>query len=413
MHGVFHVLDKHGGIHDGAQVLHAVDDERYAHHDREHLLAVKGVKDQQDAQHQAHDRAHERDPPRVRAHAPRIDGDLQLEHAVDEHEQTDHDRENVHQCRGAPEHEHAEDDAEQADCKIEPDGHALDLADEIEHDLHHTEHGHGSAENAADHNERRLGVHNEIDAEEQKHRAEHDVAPLDALENSHGISSLQAERLVDEHDLDLRHVEHLPPEHEQRVAAAALAAAVEAAAGRVTRLVAVKAPHVLHGGGVARAGERAVEVRADLVCARDDVHRLADAVDHGGEAVAAAVDVEDLAVFRNGVGAAEVHGRGQRVAERVKARRAPVPPDGVVSGKPVIQADLVDGLAAADADGGAVDRAVEIVRRLAPGGEVPHGEAAAGQRADGFFDVHGTCLHISYCALILPSSSAAVNFLCG
>ena len=177
--------------------------------------------------------------------------------------------------------------------------------------------------------------------------------------------------------------------------------------------VAVKALHVLHGGRVARAGERAVKVRADLVRARDDVHRLAEAVDHGGEAVAAAVDVEDLAVFRNGVGAAEVHGRGQRVVERVKARRAPVPPDGVVSGEPVIQADLVDGLAAADADGGAVDRAVEIVRRLAPGGEVPHGEAAAGQRADGFFDVHGTCLHISYCALILPSSSAAVNFLCG
>ena len=51
-----------------------------------------------------------------------------------------------------------EDDAEQADGKVKADGHALDLADEVEHDLHHTEHGHGSAEDAADHDQRRLGI---------------------------------------------------------------------------------------------------------------------------------------------------------------------------------------------------------------------------------------------------------------
>ena len=221
--------------------MHTVNDERYAHHDREHLLAVEGIEDQQHAQHQTHDRAHERDPPRVCAHAPRIDGDLQLEDAVDEHEQADHDREHICQRGGAPEHERAEDDAKQPHGKVKADGHALDLADEVEHDLHHTEHGHGSAEDAADHDQRRLGIGDQEDTEEQKHRAEHDIAPLDALKDLHVNASLQAERLVDEHDLDLGHVHHLSPEHEQRVAAAALTAAVDTAPELVARLVAVKA----------------------------------------------------------------------------------------------------------------------------------------------------------------------------
>ena len=89
-------------------------------------------------------------------------------------------------------------------------------------------------------------------------------------------------------------------------------------------------------------------------------------IDGGGDPVPGPVDVDDLAGLRHAVGGGEVHLRGGRLGQ---GPVLPVPDGLVMGGQPVVQAHLPQGHGAAQAHGGVVDLAVQIVGRLLGGGE--------------------------------------------
>ena len=162
------------------------------------------------------------------------------------------------------------------------------------------------------------------------------------------------------------------PDHGQPVTDALGAVAVVAFqfvlhAGRLP----VQAAGVERRGDVPRPPEGLVKGLGQLVAA----HEIVDALmgtGGGGDAVAGAVDVDELAGLRQGVDAGEVDlGRGG-VCQGLRAGGEPVPVDGAGPGKKRIQLHGLGGHAAADADGLA-----GTFRREPPGGVLAGGEAVA------------------------------------
>ena len=89
-----------------------------------------------------------------------------------------------------------------------------------------------------------------------------------------------------------------------------------------------------------------------------------------------------------GVGGGEVYLRVGCGLPRLLIVSHPVPVDGVVLREAVIQPHLLDGHAAADADGFAGDTADEIIRRFLGGIEIAHRKAPLLQGSNRFLDVH-------------------------
>ena len=75
------------------------------------------------------------------------------------------------------------------------------------------------------------------------------------------------------------------------------------------------------------------------------------AVEHGGDAVSCAVDVDDFARLGNGVGGGHIDLRGRSLFTRLGGRLLPVPEDGVIGGKLLKKAEFLQRHAAAEADG--------------------------------------------------------------
>ena len=153
--------------------------------------------------------------------------------------------------------------------------------------------------------------------------------------------------------------------------------------------MAVQPPGIERRGDVARPVDRAVQIRGDLVFPYDEKHALRP-VDRRCDAVAVAVDVDDLAGLAHAVGAAKERFRRCAALAAVRRRLFPAPDDIVIGTEPVVYADLIDRHAAADADAGVVERLRKVVRRFRAGGENVRAEAPVFQIFSGLFEIcHG------------------------
>ena len=146
------------------------------------------------------------------------------------------------------------------------------------------------------------------------------------------------------------------------------------------------------GGGGQRldSGERVANIPLDELVAPGDNNDLGGAEDHGADAVAVAVNVDQNAVEGERVGAGEEEVAGELAAHDVHA----------LLGGEVGEAVVEDFLSGVEEGGGELEvgdgegppeadvrRALgvfeDVVRGLLRGGAVDGGEAAPGERADG------------------------------
>ena len=112
-------------------------------------------------------------------------------------------------------------------------------------------------------------------------------------------------------------------------------------------------------------------------------------VEHGNNAVAGAVDVDNLAGFRDSVCRGQIDLRAAGIFQRLRRGLLPVPVDGIVLLQRFKKLHLLECDAAAEADGFAGKLLRDGVCRVLRGPEDAHGKAVGGQIFDGGFKIHG------------------------
>lgn len=111
-------------------------------------------------------------------------------------------------------------------------------------------------------------------------------------------------------------------------------------------------------------------------------------VEHGGQAVAAAVDVDDLAGFRDRVCGGQIDLRVCGGCAGLIRRLLPVPEERIVRAETVVKAHCVERDAAAEADRFSVQLRGEIVRGLCRRPEIFCVKAVPAEIFQRFFCVH-------------------------
>ena len=198
-----------------------------------------------------------------------------------------------------------------------------------------------------------------------------------------------AERVADHKDLCPSDAAHGPCQHTEALADTRRAVAVVAAhrLRERTGRFAVQTAGVARRGDVPRTVKRGGQIGRELVDARDDIERLVP-VEHGGQAVAAAVDVDDLAGLGNGIRGGQIDLRVCGGCAGLVRELLPVPEERIVCAETVVKAHCVERDAAAEADRFSVQLRGEIVRGLCRRPEIFCVKAIPAEIFQRFFCVH-------------------------
>ena len=144
---------------------------------------------------------------------------------------------------------------------------------------------------------------------------------------------------------------------------------------------------VFYSGGVSCPEQGGFEIGAYLVFACNDEYAFV-AEYLAGEPVASAVDVEYLAVFRDGVGTCDIDLSRIGLLQSLKPRLLPVPEHLVVFSQNVVKPQVRGSLASAYADARAADLPGKIADSFLTARKVTYFEMSQLQVSDGFFNVH-------------------------
>jgi len=169
-----------------AEVQDALCQHRDAEQDQQRPRAVHRAEHEQQPGQTRHDRKRQDQPPRPQAEALRIRCRLDLEQAVGQNADAEHQTEEAHKLHGTHEHDQPEHDQQDPIGQIELKRQPVQIAGKIPHQLHRAESDHHAAHQNAEQLHGKVGHRNEQHTEHAVQRRKDDVARLRRAHEFHG-----------------------------------------------------------------------------------------------------------------------------------------------------------------------------------------------------------------------------------